>query len=84
LRARLLGFFAISQELGVAVSLTEKIETASPVGNLVFHVFAALAKFERNLIRERTLAGLRAARTAAEMEIGLGSSEPKISRRSIH
>ena len=43
-------------------SLTEKIETGSPAGRLVFHVFAALAEFERNLIRERTLAGLRAAR----------------------
>ena len=43
-------------------SLTEKIETGSPTGKLVFHVFAALAEFERNLIRERTLAGLRAAR----------------------
>jgi DNA invertase Pin-like site-specific DNA recombinase len=43
-------------------SLTEKIETGSPTGKLVFHVFAALAEFERNLIRERTLAGLKAAR----------------------
>src|SRR5271157_5387171 len=43
-------------------SLTEKIETGSPAGKLVFHVFSALAEFERNLIRERTLAGLRAAR----------------------
>ena len=43
-------------------SLTENIETRSPTGKLVFHVFAALAKFERNLIRERTLAGLQAAR----------------------
>ena len=34
----------------------------SPAGRLVFHVFAALAEFERNLIRERTLAGLKAAR----------------------
>ncbi len=39
-------------------SLTEKIETVSPAGRLVFHVFAALAEFERNLIRERTMAGL--------------------------
>jgi DNA invertase Pin-like site-specific DNA recombinase len=39
-------------------SLTEKIETRSPAGKLVFHVFAALAEFERNLIRERTVAGL--------------------------
>jgi DNA invertase Pin-like site-specific DNA recombinase len=43
-------------------SLTEKIETRSPAGRLVFHVFAALAEFERNLIRERTFAGLKAAR----------------------
>jgi DNA invertase Pin-like site-specific DNA recombinase len=43
-------------------SLTERIETRSPAGKLVFHVFAALAEFERNLIRERTLAGLKAAR----------------------
>ena len=43
-------------------SQTEKIETKSPAGRLVFHVFAALAEFERNLIRERTVGGLRAAR----------------------
>lgn len=43
-------------------SLTEEIETGSPVGRLVFHVFAAMAEFERNLIRERTIAGLKAAR----------------------
>jgi DNA invertase Pin-like site-specific DNA recombinase len=43
-------------------SLTEKIETGSSAGKLIFRVFAALAKFERNLIRERTLAGLKAAR----------------------
>ena len=38
-------------------SLTEKLDTGSPSGQLVLHVFAALAEFERNLIRERTLAG---------------------------
>lgn len=43
-------------------SLTEKIQTNSPAGRLVFHVFSALAEFERNLIRERTVAGLKAAR----------------------
>lgn len=43
-------------------SLQEKIETESASGKLVFHVFAALAEFERNLIRERTRAGLAAAR----------------------
>jgi DNA invertase Pin-like site-specific DNA recombinase len=43
-------------------SLTERIDTRSPTGQLVFHLFGALAEFERNLIRERTLAGLKAAR----------------------
>lgn len=43
-------------------SLTEKIETGSAAGKLVFHVFAALAEFECGLIRERTHAGLAAAR----------------------
>ena len=43
-------------------SLTEKIDGTTAAGRLVFHVFAALAEFERNLIRERTNAGLAAAR----------------------
>ena len=43
-------------------SLQETIDTTSPGGQLVFHVFAALAEFERDLIRERTNAGLAAAR----------------------
>lgn len=43
-------------------SLTEKIDATTAAGRLIFHVFAALAEFERNLIRERTHAGLAAAR----------------------
>jgi DNA invertase Pin-like site-specific DNA recombinase len=43
-------------------SITEAIDTTSPGGTLVFHLFGALAEFERNLIRERTKAGLEAAR----------------------
>ena len=43
-------------------SLQEAIDTTTPGGKLVFHVFAALAEFERDLIRERTSAGLAAAR----------------------
>ena len=51
------------EKRGIAFeSLMEKIETGSAAGRLVFHVFAALAEFERNLIRERTRAGLAAAR----------------------
>src|SRR5512135_3090436 len=43
-------------------SVQEHIDTTSPGGKLVFHIFGALAEFERNLIRERTQAGLDAAR----------------------
>ena len=38
-------------------SLTEAIDTTSPGGKLVFHIFASLAEFERGIIRERTKAG---------------------------
>lgn len=43
-------------------SLTEGIDTSTPTGKLVFHIFAALAEFERDRIIERTEAGLAAAR----------------------
>lgn len=48
-------------------SLQEAIDTGSPSGKLTFHLFAALAEFERNLIRERTQAGLSAARARGRM-----------------
>ena len=44
------------------VSLTESIDTTTPGGRLIFHVFGALAEFERELIRERTNAGLKSAK----------------------
>ena len=44
-------------------SVTEAIDTTTPGGRLVFHIFGALAEFERGIIRERTLAGLEAARS---------------------
>jgi DNA invertase Pin-like site-specific DNA recombinase len=44
-------------------SLQEAIDTTTSSGRLIFHIFGALAEFERNLIRERTQAGLAAART---------------------
>jgi len=49
------------QEIGFK-SLTEAIDTTSSGGRLVFHIFGALAEFEHDLIRERTIAGLQAAR----------------------
>lgn len=51
------------KEMGVGLkSLQESIDTTSSGGQLIFHMFGALAEFERNLIRERTQAGLTAAR----------------------
>jgi DNA invertase Pin-like site-specific DNA recombinase len=43
-------------------SLSEALDTTSPGGRLLFHIAAAFAEFERDLIRERTLMGLAAAR----------------------
>lgn len=48
-------------------SLTEAIDTTSPGGKLVFHIFASLAEFERGIIRERTKAGLAAARARGKI-----------------
>lgn len=43
-------------------SLNDNIDTTTPQGKLTFHIFAAIAEFEREIIRERTKAGLEAAR----------------------
>ncbi|MEO5655259.1 MAG: recombinase family protein [Nitrosospira sp.] len=48
-------------------SLQENIDTTTSGGRLVFHLFGALAEFERNLIRERTQAGIAAARARGRM-----------------
>ncbi len=51
------------QEKGIGFkSLTESIDTTTSGGRLVFNIFASLAEFEREIIRERTQAGLQAAR----------------------
>ena len=60
-------------------SLTESIDTTTPGGRLVFHVFAALAEFERDLIRERTRAGLEAARARGRR----GGRRPALSAEKL-
>jgi|TARA_R100000789_G_C3016689_1_gene152571 DNA invertase Pin-like site-specific DNA recombinase len=60
-------------------SLTESIDTTSSGGRLVFHIFGALAEFERDLIRERTIAGLRAARARGRM----GGRKPAMSAADV-
>lgn len=62
-------------------SLVEKIETGSASGRLQFHVFAALAEFERGLIRERTQAGLAAARARARGR--RGGRKPKLDAQQV-
>ena len=57
------------------VSLTEEINTRTATGKLTFHIFASIAEFERNLIRERTNAGLMAARARGKV----GGAPPKTS-----
>jgi len=56
------------------VSITDNIETSTPSGKLIFHIFSALAEFEHNIIRERTYAGLNAARARGRK----GGRKPKL------
>jgi DNA invertase Pin-like site-specific DNA recombinase len=60
-------------------SLTEDISTTTPGGKLVFHIFAALAEFERGLIIERTRAGMKAARARGVRP----GPKPKLTRQQI-
>lgn len=60
-------------------SLTEAIDTTSTGGRLVFHIFGALAEFEHSLIRERTIAGLAAARARGRR----GGRKPAMSKADI-
>jgi Site-specific recombinases, DNA invertase Pin homologs len=67
-----------SQSIGLR-SLTETIDTATAGGKLVFHVFDALAEFERSIIHERTKAGLEAARARGKK----GGRPPSLSAKDL-
>lgn len=60
-------------------SITEAIDTTTPGGKLVFHIFGALAEFERSIIRERTSAGLEAARSRGRT----GGRPPKLTESDL-
>lgn len=60
-------------------SLTENIDTTTPSGKLVFHVFGALSEFERSIIRERTKAGLLAAKARGRT----GGRPPSLNENDI-
>lgn len=60
-------------------SLHESIDTTTANGKLIFHIFCALAEFERNLISERTKAGLKAARARGR----LGGRPAKMNQKQI-
>lgn len=60
-------------------SLTESIDTTSAGGKLIFHIFGALSEFERNLISDRTKAGLAAARARGRK----GGRKPKMSAADV-
>jgi DNA invertase Pin-like site-specific DNA recombinase len=62
-------------------SLTEALDTTTAQGRLVFHMFGALAEFERSLIRERTQAGLAAARRAGRTGGGVRRNSPTTTSR---
>lgn len=67
-------------ERGVGfASLQENIDTTTSGGKLIFHVFGALAEFERELIRERTQAGLKAARARGRK----GGRKEKLSPKQV-
>ncbi|WP_121628921.1 recombinase family protein [Poseidonibacter antarcticus] len=62
------------------------IDTTSPAGKMIFSIFGALAEFERELIRERTMAGLQAARARGRMggrKFGLSKAQVRLAEASM-
>ncbi|WP_335987500.1 recombinase family protein [Spongiibacter tropicus] len=76
----LVGIIQELEDKGVGfLSITENIDTTNAGGKLIFHIFGALAEFEHTLIRERTLAGLSAARARGRK----GGRKPKMSKGDV-
>ena len=76
----LVGIITELEQRGVAFrSVTEAIDTSTSGGKLVFHIFGALAEFERSIIQERTRAGLAAARARGRQ----GGRKPKMSTSDV-
>lgn len=77
---QLVDMVASLQSQGIQfVSITDGIDTSTPAGRFFFHVMAALAEMERDLIRERTKAGLSAAKARGR----LGGRRPKLTAQQI-
>jgi DNA invertase Pin-like site-specific DNA recombinase len=72
-------FFSYLNGIGFK-SLTENIDTTTSGGKLIFHIFGALAEFERDIIKERTTAGLTAARARGRQ--GDGHDHHSVMRES--
>jgi DNA invertase Pin-like site-specific DNA recombinase len=70
----------IQEKGGALYSLNDQIDTTTPHGKFTFHVFAALAEFERDIIRERTKAGLTAARARGRV----GGRPKGLSKKAQH
>ena len=70
----------IQEKGGALHSLNDQIDTTTPHGKFTFHVFAALAEFERDIIRERTKAGLVAARARGRV----GGRPTGLSKKAQH
>ncbi|MDP9478951.1 MAG: recombinase family protein [Actinomycetota bacterium] len=76
----LIGRMEELRERGVGfASVTEGLDTTTPGGRLVYHVFGALAEWEREVIRERTFAGLQAARARGKN----GGRPAKMNERQV-
>jgi len=77
----LVGLVNEIQERGGALhSLNDQIDTTTPHGKFTFHIFAALAEFELDIIRERTKAGLAAARARGR----IGGRPKGLSKKAQH